>query len=429
MHRLACIATLILAPAIAHANTIVQNTGTPGFPGTFNFIGYNSSNVAFGQPVASQFLEFGGRFHPSGSDANLAFGNGTTVTATQVVGGQTVTVNVPYNNSIPDPNLFDVRIGFNSNLLGSWHLSVSNPGYTNTVQVNTAAIDPTIGVPPFITGIAISGTSNATTTPTLSWNAPTFNPPSGYNQNTKIFIVDLDNNKQTIFRADLASNQTSFTIPSSANLNPNGHYGVLIRDDYRISNNATTGASSQSFFDFHPNAVSQFSGPVQVPVSSFNSVGQTVYSFHIDVSHGQSVNLDPAVALGYIFSIGDGNPNFASVKLPDLGMSHPYGLYIWNGSTFVFAQDLIANTLFTFASGGVSKFEVLGIDPSLSLDPNNSTAFVTQVTFTADGPFTGTMTAITAVPEPSTWAMLMLGFAGVGFMTYRRKSKSARMIA
>src|SRR5450755_1111384 len=28
-----------------------------------------------------------------------------------------------------------------------------------------------------------------------------------------------------------------------------------------------------------------------------------------------------------------------------------------------------------------------------------------------------------AVPEPSTWAMLLLGFAGVGFMAYRRKSK------
>jgi hypothetical protein len=28
-----------------------------------------------------------------------------------------------------------------------------------------------------------------------------------------------------------------------------------------------------------------------------------------------------------------------------------------------------------------------------------------------------------AVPEPSTWAMMILGFAGVGFMTYRRKNK------
>jgi hypothetical protein len=30
-----------------------------------------------------------------------------------------------------------------------------------------------------------------------------------------------------------------------------------------------------------------------------------------------------------------------------------------------------------------------------------------------------------AVPEPSTWAMMLLGFAGIGFMAYRRKNKMA----
>jgi hypothetical protein len=34
-----------------------------------------------------------------------------------------------------------------------------------------------------------------------------------------------------------------------------------------------------------------------------------------------------------------------------------------------------------------------------------------------------------AVPEPTTWAMLILGFSGVGFMAYRRKSKPALMAA
>jgi hypothetical protein len=34
-----------------------------------------------------------------------------------------------------------------------------------------------------------------------------------------------------------------------------------------------------------------------------------------------------------------------------------------------------------------------------------------------------------AVPEPSTWAMMILGFAGVSFMAYRRKSKPALMAA
>ena len=31
------------------------------------------------------------------------------------------------------------------------------------------------------------------------------------------------------------------------------------------------------------------------------------------------------------------------------------------------------------------------------------------------------------VPEPSTWAMMLLGFAGIGFMAYRRKSKPLLM--
>jgi hypothetical protein len=34
-----------------------------------------------------------------------------------------------------------------------------------------------------------------------------------------------------------------------------------------------------------------------------------------------------------------------------------------------------------------------------------------------------------AVPEPSTWAMMIAGFAGLGFMAYRRKSKPAMAAA
>jgi hypothetical protein len=38
-------------------------------------------------------------------------------------------------------------------------------------------------------------------------------------------------------------------------------------------------------------------------------------------------------------------------------------------------------------------------------------------------------TPVAAVPEPSTWVTMLLGFAGIGFMAYRRKSKSALMAA
>ena len=36
---------------------------------------------------------------------------------------------------------------------------------------------------------------------------------------------------------------------------------------------------------------------------------------------------------------------------------------------------------------------------------------------------------IAAVPEPATWAMLVLGFAGIGFVAYRRKSNHSFRLA
>jgi hypothetical protein len=35
-----------------------------------------------------------------------------------------------------------------------------------------------------------------------------------------------------------------------------------------------------------------------------------------------------------------------------------------------------------------------------------------------------TFLPVTTVPEPSTWAMMILGFAGIGFMAYRRSRKN-----
>jgi hypothetical protein len=37
--------------------------------------------------------------------------------------------------------------------------------------------------------------------------------------------------------------------------------------------------------------------------------------------------------------------------------------------------------------------------------------------------------SVSAVPEPSTWAMMILGFASVGFVAYRRKAKPAFRLA
>jgi hypothetical protein len=55
------------------------------------------------------------------------------------------------------------------------------------------------------------------------------------------------------------------------------------------------------------------------------------------------------------------------------------------------------------------------------------------VAFTDGRSFAGldsfSVTNVSAVPEPSTWAMMILGFAGIGFMAHRRKSKPALQAA
>jgi hypothetical protein len=53
-------------------------------------------------------------------------------------------------------------------------------------------------------------------------------------------------------------------------------------------------------------------------------------------------------------------------------------------------------------------------------DPNSP---IPPISTVVGGTFVG------PIPEPSTWAMMILGFLGLGFMAYRRKSKQALMAA
>ncbi len=74
--------------------------------------------------------------------------------------------------------------------------------------------------------------------------------------------------------------------------------------------------------------------------------------------------------------------------------------------------------------------------PDITIGLNLTTGFapidVTGGIWTFDAPVqvgTWEIRVTEAVPESSTWAMLLLGFAGVGFMAYRRQSKPALMAA
>jgi hypothetical protein len=83
---------------------------------------------------------------------------------------------------------------------------------------------------------------------------------------------------------------------------------------------------------------------------------------------------------------------------------------------------------------GSGTIDNVGIRP-FTLGPSsiffNGTTFEISWSGTdpAFGAIGGFAILTSAVPEPSTWAMMLFGFAGLGFMAYRRKAKPMLMAA
>ncbi len=139
------------------------------------------------------------------------------------------------------------------------------------------------------------------------------------------------------------------------------------------------------------------------------------FDFFFGQGHGSYVDLDGS----------SGNGNNPAGQLTSTGTFGP-GLY-----TLTF--DLAGNrrgatdqtTVVTLGSTAVASIT----DASGVGFTSYSFTFTTtggQLVFTELGPSDqqGNIldnVVLTAVPEPSTWAMMVLGFAGVGFMAYRRK--------
>jgi hypothetical protein len=310
---------------------------------------------------------------------------------------------------------------------GSWQVEFENGANTTTLALPAVSVIPPTPVPfPSSVTIAANGA-----TPTISWSLP-----AGTNPNAlRVNIYDKSQSNQNIFTTNLDPTVTKFTVPASAGLSVGGNYAIGFqvidtRDGQPLPPNANNENAdiltrSSSFFDFSPTN----GGPlIQLPAIDPNGV----YHFNVgSVSPNSVTFIDPMVAIGYIYDVGQGDPNFASVLLPDVGGGHFDLSYLLNGSEI--ATMLDAGIQYFFPAGGIGEFTVTGINPADRVDPTNALSFVTGLTFVSDGSFTGTMTPITtevaaAVPEPDTSALLSSALAALGILAVRRRPAATQTI-
>jgi probable HAF family extracellular repeat protein len=188
-----------------------------------------------------------------------------------------------------------------------------------------------------------------------------------------------------------------------------------------------------------------FPGAAQTQIQGINDSGQIVGTY--------STNSGPPYNVrGFVYS----NGTYATLNYPSATVSQAFGInnegqIVGNYSTSAGQQlgFLYSNGNFTSLSGPSgalfpTPFSINNLGQIVgSYNGNNDTEILSFLYWngnysSVDGPInahdvrafgindSGEIVGLylPGTPEPSTWAMMILGFAGVGFMTYRRRTGS-----
>jgi hypothetical protein len=125
-------------------------------------------------------------------------------------------------------------------------------------------------------------------------------------------------------------------------------------------------------------------------------------------------------------------PSFANL---DITPAHNLGDFVSlnatiDGNPFLFLASGIGDIAFD-QNGFITHIMATNINGTLSLAQAGLVYqyIVDGTVETTGNVFVGPGAVAGGVPEPSTWVMLVLGFAGIGLLAHRRKSKPALMTA
>ena len=149
-------------------------------------------------------------------------------------------------------------------------------------------------------------------------------------------------------------------------------------------------------------------------IYNFSFTPNTVFFGGATSGSGTFTTLDTSKTVGgqtafEIISVS-GTVNGFAITAPT-NVANGYGNYFTTGPSFL---DGTGVTFKTTANSGQNTITFFNQSNNgiyrVNTQSNGSSEYVNA-----------TSSVVAAVPEPSTWAMMILGFLGLGFMAYRRK--------
>lgn len=403
---MSAVAAAWLAAAPAHADQIFggiakivsyQQTG----PSSIGAIGGGDNAMFYASLLAivgSDVFDQGALTLPGGSRLSMQNASGLPV----------------YESPLMTPSALDAA--FPS---GGYKLTATSSSTPGSRSITLPYFQDAVpGAVPQLTGASYTALEHVDPSQGVTLDFNSFTPDSrAANPESELVLADLTTGSDVPLNSSilpifeiLPPSATSFALPGGA-LTAGHSYELTM---YFL--NATTAASSsgvvaddtRTFVDFTVGAAVLGAGPGDAILPSSANTGISVFD---NPTSGDWY--DPASAHAFHYTANGGD--FASVGAPPASLGFgPVKVVV--GGTVVDILD--AGATYTFGPG-VTDFWLKGITPPV--DPSDPSAFPTYLTFSGN-PLSFSMIA---APEPSSWALMLLGGGGAG-VALRRSRKRAR---